>query len=175
MRFPPQWPARIATDIWRIKRHWFAISEHLEIDGLEIHPARARFRLAEAFSGSLSAMLRRYGTTLIGGDAAKGNLVSNAAITPAGGLPAAVRKTAAIFGFGQTGPAAALRISGGASGYLKPFWRSRCFSGNVRSHSDSTRITRCRKRFFGRTAAGFAKTVFRQPERFGLPAFCAAA
>lgn len=31
-------------------------------------------------------MLRRYGTTLIGGDAAKGNLVSNAAIT--GGLSA---------------------------------------------------------------------------------------
>ena len=66
----------------------------------------------EAFSGSLFAMLRRYGITLIGGDTTKGNLVFNVAIT--GELPAGLglRRSGAqngddIWVSGQIGLAAA--------------------------------------------------------------------
>lgn len=66
----------------------------------------------EAFSGSLFAMLRQYGITLIGGDTTKGDLVFNVSIT--GELPAglSLRRSGAqngddIWVSGQIGLAAA--------------------------------------------------------------------
>ena len=66
----------------------------------------------EAFSGSLFAMLRQYGITLIGGDTTKGDLVFNVSIT--GELPAGLglRRSGAqngddIWVSGQVGLAAA--------------------------------------------------------------------
>ncbi len=66
----------------------------------------------QAFSGSLFAMLRQYGITLIGGDTTKGDLAFNVAIT--GELPAgqALRRSGAqngddIWVSGQIGLAAA--------------------------------------------------------------------